>query len=224
LNHAAIDSGIPKESATQRLGISHRLVIRPVARAGEQLHPVHLDGIMPGSICSKNGKAPVEALRTATAMGVKLDHLVSPRAADGILDQLAAAEINNGLDNVRPGFPNEGIINFNRPPVMRTEKPPEELKDQGMSSPRCARADDLLGNRQIDTHDPILKKPNSTISKKAGDNTGQRSIEKGSRALRMLPDLEWFLRSHKYRNMQHPVRKSPPQLCNELLLVIEYLW
>src|SRR5262249_42548590 len=213
----------PKLQGGSYVGLSHRLVIRPIARAGEQLHPVHLDGIMPGSICSKNGKAPVEALRTATAMGVKLGHLVSPRAADGILNQLAAAAINNGLDNVRPGFPNEGIVNFNRLPDSSAEKLPEELKNQGMSSPRCARADDLLGNRQIDAHDAILKEPNPTIFKKAGDNTGQRSIEKGSRALRMLLDSEWFLPSHKHRNMQQLVRKSPPQLCNELLLVIEYL-
>ena len=60
----------------------------------------------------QDGKAPIEALRTATAMGVKLGHLVGPRAADGMLDQLAAAAINNGLGNVCPGFPNEGIVNF----------------------------------------------------------------------------------------------------------------
>src|SRR5262249_28048213 len=114
---------------------------------------------------------------------------------------LAAAAVNDGLDNVRPSFPNEGIVNFNRRPDSRAEKLPEELKNQGMSSPRSARADDLLGNRQIDAHDAILEEPNLTISKKAGDDAGQRSIEKGSRALRTLLDSEWFLPSHKHRNM-----------------------
>src|SRR5262249_55943354 len=157
LNHAAIDSGIPKESATQRLGISHRLVIRPVARAGEQLHPVHLDGIMPGGICSKNGKTPIEALRTTTAVGVKLRHLVRSRATHGVLDQLAAAAIDNQSDNFCSGFPNEGIVDLNPLADGCTEKLSEELQDQRMSSARCTGSDDLLGDRQIDAHDAILE-------------------------------------------------------------------
>jgi hypothetical protein len=148
------------------------LVIRPIARAGEQFHLVHLDGIMARGICSKNGKAPIEALRTATAMGIKLSHLVSSRATDGMLDQLAAAAIDNRLDNLCSGFPNEGIVNLDRLADGCAEKLPEELQDQGMSSPRCAAPHDLLGNRQIDAHDTILEEPYTTIFEKVGDNTG----------------------------------------------------
>src|SRR5262249_10296594 len=36
LNHAAIDSGIPRESATQRLGINHGLASKPVAASAAQ--------------------------------------------------------------------------------------------------------------------------------------------------------------------------------------------
>jgi hypothetical protein len=62
------------------------LVVRLVARAGEQLNLVHLDWIMVGGIGGKNGKAPVKTLRTATAVGMKLSNVVDPRAADRMLD------------------------------------------------------------------------------------------------------------------------------------------
>src|ERR1700724_1330476 len=51
------------------VAFSHRLVDCPVARASEQLNLVHLYRIILGSISGKNGKAPVETLRTATAVG-----------------------------------------------------------------------------------------------------------------------------------------------------------
>jgi hypothetical protein len=140
---------------------------------------------MLGGIGGKNGKAPVETLRTATAVGMKLGE-VDPRAADGMLDQLSAAVIDDRSNNIPFGFPDEGIVNLNRLADGRAEELGKMVQDQWMSAARCARADDLLRDRQIDAHDAILEEPNPAASEQVGDNTGQRRIEKGSRALRIF--------------------------------------
>jgi hypothetical protein len=75
--------------------LCHRLVVILVAFAGKQLDFIHLDGIVFGGIGSKNGKASVETLGTATAMGMQPCDVVSPRAANGMFDQPPAAAIND---------------------------------------------------------------------------------------------------------------------------------
>ena len=67
---------------------------------------------MVGGIGGKNGKAPVETLRTATAVGMKLSDVVDPRAADRMLDQPSAAVIDDRPNNILFGFPDEGIVNL----------------------------------------------------------------------------------------------------------------
>jgi hypothetical protein len=152
------------------------LVVRLVARPCEQLNLVHLDRIMVGRIGGKNGKTAVETLRTATAVGMKLRDVVDPRAADGMLDQPSAAVIDDRPNNILFGFPDEGIVNRNRLADGRAEELGKMVQDQWMSAARCARADDLLRDRQIDAHDAILEEPKTAASEQAGDNIGQRRI------------------------------------------------
>ena len=161
-----------KLQSSSDVGFSHRLVVRPVARPCDQLNLVHLDRIMVGGIGGKNGKAPVETLRTTTAVGMKLSDVVDPCAADSMLNQVSAAVIDDRPNNVRFGFPDEGIVNRNRLADGRAEELGKMVQDQWMSAARCARADDLLRDRQIDAHDAILEEPNPAASEKAADNTG----------------------------------------------------
>ena len=85
------------------------MVVRLVARAGEQLNPVHLDGIMFSGIGGKNSKTAVETLRTATAVGMKRSDVVDPRAADRMLDQASAAVIDDRPNNIPFGFQMKGL-------------------------------------------------------------------------------------------------------------------
>ena len=70
-----------------------------------------------------------------------------------------------------------------------------------MSGARCARADDLRGDRQIGADDAILEKSNSVVFEQAGDNAGQRRIEKGARALCIFSHSERFLLGEEHWNM-----------------------
>jgi hypothetical protein len=108
-------------------------------------------------------------------MGMKLSDVVDPRAADRMLDQLSAAVIDDRPDNIPFGFPDEGIVNRNRLADGRAEEFGKMVQDQWMSAARCARADDLLRDRQIDAHDAILEEPKPAPSEQAGDNTGQHA-------------------------------------------------
>src|SRR5437016_5986874 len=116
------------------VGFGHRFVLGFVAWAGKQLNFVHIDRIMLGSIGGKNGKAPVETLRTATAVGMKLSDVVDPSAADGMLDQPSAAVINDRSNNIPFGFPDEGIVNLNRLADGRAEELGKMVQDQWMSA------------------------------------------------------------------------------------------
>ena len=107
------------------------MVVRLVARAGEQLNLVHLDGIMFSGIGGKNSKTAVETLRTATAVGMKLSDVVDSRAADGMLDQLSAAVIDDRPNNVPFGFPDERIVNVNRLADRRAEELGKWFKTSG---------------------------------------------------------------------------------------------
>ena len=119
------------------VGFSHRLVVRPVARPCEQLNLVHLDGIMVGGIGGKNSETAVETLRTATAVGMKLSDVVDPRAADGMLDQVSAAVIDDRSNNIPFSSPDEGIVNLNRLAGGRAEELAKMAHDQWMSGARC---------------------------------------------------------------------------------------
>jgi hypothetical protein len=55
-------------------------------------------------------------------MGMQLRDVISPRAANGMLDQPAAATIDNRPDDFRFGFPNERILNLGRLADCRTEE------------------------------------------------------------------------------------------------------
>lgn len=131
---------------------------------------------MLSGIGGKNGKAPVETLRTATAVGMKLGDVVDPRAADGVFDQPSAAMIDDRPNNVPFGFPDERIVNLNRLADGRAEELAKMAQYKWMSGARCARTYDLLRNRQIDAHDSILEEPNPAASEQASDNTGPRRI------------------------------------------------
>src|ERR1700730_18620949 len=159
-------------------------------------------------IGGKNSKTAVETMRTATAVTMKLSHVVGPRAADGMFDQLSAAVIDDRPNNILFGFPDEGIVNLNRLADGRAEELGKMVQDQWMSAARCARADDLLRDRQIDAHDAIFEEPKPAPSEQAGDNAGQRRIEKGSRALRIFLDSEYFLSGHKNRHMHELLRET----------------
>jgi hypothetical protein len=113
---------IAKLQGGSHVGLCHRFVVILVALAGEQLDLVHLDGIVLGGTGSKDGEAPVETLGTAAAMGMQLRDVISPRAANGMLDQPAAATIDNRPDDFRFGFPNERILNLGRLADCRTEE------------------------------------------------------------------------------------------------------
>jgi hypothetical protein len=88
------------------------------------------------------------------------DDVVAARAARGMFDDRAAAAIDNRSDNVGLGFPDELILDFDR----LAEEPTKPFQHHRMGRARCARTDHLLGNWQIDAHNPVFEEANPRLS------------------------------------------------------------